>query len=142
MASHGPDEVDALRLAVVRLERKLRKSAGTGEVTPSQFSALFALDRHGPFRLGELGRREQIGKSTVTRLVGTLESRGLVSRTVDDLDARSSIVAITDAGRRLLVRLAERSNDYLRNRVAELDPAEADRLFDAVGALAKLGAAR
>ncbi|MEV0809684.1 MarR family transcriptional regulator [Micromonospora sp. NPDC050200] len=142
MASHGPEEVDALRLAVVRLERKLRKSAGTGEVTPSQFSALFALDRHGPFRLGELGRREQIGKSTVTRLVVTLESKGLVSRTVDDLDARSSIVAITDAGRRLLVRLAERSNDYLRNRVAELDPAEADRLFDAVGALAKLGAAR
>ncbi|MEU5726166.1 MarR family transcriptional regulator [Micromonospora sp. NPDC047738] len=142
MASHGPEEVDALRLAVVRLERKLRKSAGTGEVTPSQFSALFALDRHGPFRLGELGRREQIGKSTVTRLVVTLESKGLVSRTVDELDARSSIVAITDAGRRLLVRLAERSNDYLRNRVAELDPAEADRLFDAVGALAKLGAAR
>lgn len=142
MATHGPEQVDALRLAVIRLERKLRKTAGSGEVTPSQYSALYALDRHGPFRLGELGRREQIGKSSVTRLVATLERKGLVIRTVDDLDARSSIVAISDAGRDLLARLAERSNDYLRLRVAELGPEEADRLFAAVGALAKLGAPR
>ncbi|SFB85559.1 DNA-binding transcriptional regulator, MarR family [Nocardioides terrae] len=142
MASRAPEQVDALRLAVIRLERKLRKSAGSGEVTPSQYSALFALDRHGPFRLSELGRREQIGKSTVTRLVAGLEARGLVSRAVDDVDARSSIVAITDAGRALLIHLAERSNDYLRDRVDELDAADQDRLFDAVEALAKLGAPR
>jgi len=142
MATRTPDQIDALRLAVIRLERKLRKSAGSGEVTPSQYSALFALDRHGPFRLSELGRREQVGKSTVTRLVATLEARGLASRSVDDLDARSSIVAITDDGRALLRHLAERSNDYLRLRVAELDAADQDRLFDAVEVLAKLGTPR
>lgn len=142
MASHSPEEVDALRLAVIRLERKLRKSAGSGEITPSQYSALFALDRHGPFRLGELGRREQISKSTVTRLVATLEAKGLASRSVNDLDARSGIVSITQSGRTLLAHLAERSNDYLRDRVETLDPDDQDRLFDAVSALAKLGAPR
>jgi DNA-binding MarR family transcriptional regulator len=142
MATRTPDQIDALRLAVIRLERKLRKSAGAGEVTPSQYSALFALDRHGPFRLSELGRREQVGKSTVTRLVAALEAKGLVSRAVDDADARSNIVAITDAGRALLAHLAERSNDYLRVRVDELDAEEQGRLFDAVDALTRLAAPR
>ena len=142
MTSPDPEQVDALRLAVIRLERKLRKSAGSGEVTPSQYSALYALGRHGPFRLSELGRREQIGKSTVTRLVATLEGKGLVSRDVDEIDARSSIVAVTEAGRALLAQFADRSNDYLRLRVDALEPADQDRLFDAVGVLAKLGAPR
>lgn len=142
MASIDPEQVDALRLAVIRLERKLRKSAGSGEVTPSQYSALFALDRHGPFRLSELARREQVGKSTVTRLVATLEAKGLVSRVVDDVDARSTIVAVTEAGRALLARLAARSNDYLRLRVDELESDVRDRLFDAVDALTQLGAPR
>jgi DNA-binding MarR family transcriptional regulator len=142
MALPDPDQLDALRLAVVRLERKLRKSAGAGEVTPSQYSALYGLDRHGPFRLGELGRREQVGKSTVTRLVATLEGKGLVTRTVDDLDARGSVVAITDAGRALLGHLADRSNDYLRSRVEALDPVDRRRLLDAVSVLEKLGAPR
>lgn len=142
MTSLEPGQVDALRLAVIRLERKLRKSAGSGEVTPSQYSALFALDRHGPFRVGELARREQIGKSTVTRLVATLEHKGLIERTVDELDARSNIVALTDAGRDLLAHLAKRSNDYLTERVADLAPAERQRLLAAVAALTSLGTPR
>ena len=132
-------DVDALRLAVIRLDRKLRKSAHVGGVTPSQQSALFSLDRHGPFRIGELARREQIGKSTVTRLVAGLEAKGLVVRTPDDLDARSSIVAITAAGRAVIAAIAEGSNDYLRERLESLAPADLARVLDAIGALAQLG---
>ena len=131
-------QVDALRLAVIRLERKLRKSVGGGEVTPSQVSALFCLDRHGPFRIGELARREQIGKSTVTRLVATLETKGLIERSPDDLDARSSFVAITSRGRRILAALADGSNDYLRQRLEALGPADRTRILEAVDALTKL----
>jgi DNA-binding MarR family transcriptional regulator len=137
-AALDPHQVDELRLALIRLERKLRKSAGSGGVTPSQYSALFALDRHGPFRLGELGRREQIGKSTVTRLVAGLEVRGLVTRAEDHNDARSSIVGITAEGRALLAQLARGSNDYLRQRLEGLEDAELARLRDAIGALTRL----
>lgn len=130
-------QVDALRLAVTRLERKLRKSATRDGVTPSQYSALFALDRHGPFPLGELARREQIGKSTVTRLVAALQAKGLVARH-DGTDARSSIVSITAAGRALLDGVARGSNDYLRQRVDALTPAEVARLRDAIDVLTTL----
>lgn len=138
VASLPPSDIDALRLAVIRLERKLRKSAGGGQVTPSQYSALFVLERHGPFRLGELARREQISKSTVTRLVAGLEARALVSRSEDDNDARSSIVGITPAGRELLADRARQSNDYLHQRIASLGAAERARLVDAVGVLTRL----
>lgn len=132
------EQVDALRLAVVRLDRKLRKSVGAGEVTPSQHSALFSLDRHGPFRVGELARREQIGKSTVTRLVAGLEAKGLIRRAVDEHDGRSSIVAITPAGRAVLERIAASSNDYLRGRLEALPTADLTGLLAAIGALTHL----
>lgn len=137
-AAPDPRQVDGLRLAVVRLERKLRKSAGTGGVTPTQYSALFALDRHGPFPLGELARREQISKSTVTRLVALLESKGLVSR-VEGSDARSSIVGITDEGRALLAAVAQGSSDYLRQRLEALGPEDLARVVDAIAGLTALG---
>jgi DNA-binding MarR family transcriptional regulator len=138
MAAVDPAQVNALRLAVVRLDRKLRKAARSGGLTPSQHSALFSLDRHGPFSLGELARREQISKSTVTRLVATLAVKGLVERSADDLDGRSSIVAITPHGRERLAALAEGANDYLHERLVALAPDDLARLFDALGALAQL----
>lgn len=142
MASVDPAQVDALRLAVVRLDRKLRKAAGPEGVTPSQHSALFSLDRHGPFSLGELARREQIGKSTVTRLVASLAAKDLVERSADDLDGRSSIVAITPLGRALLASVAEGSNDYLSQRLAALTADDLARLLDALGPLAQLAERR
>jgi DNA-binding MarR family transcriptional regulator len=120
------------------LERKLRKAAGPDGVTPSQHSALFSLDRHGPFSLGELARREQVSKSTVTRLVASLAARNLVERSADDLDGRSSIVTITPHGRELLAAAAEGSNDYLSARLAALAPDDLTRLLGALGALAQL----
>lgn len=135
-----PHEIDELRLAVIRLERKLRKNTTSGGVTPSQYSALFALDRHGPFRLGELAEREQVGRSTVTRLVAGLEARSLVDRSPDDHDARSSIVSITADGRRLLAGMARGSNDYLRQRLEALSEQELACLRDASGVLARLAA--
>lgn len=133
-----PHQVDELRLAVIRLERKLRKHSGGGRVTPSQYSALFALDRHGPFRLGELARREQISKSTVTRLVAGLEALALVTRAEDEHDARSSIIAIAGDGRTLLSDLARGSNDYLHQRLQSLTDADRARLVDAIGVLSRL----
>lgn len=136
--SLSAEELGTLRLAVTRLERKLRKSVDVGEVTPSQLSALVALERHGPFRVGELARREQVGNSTVTRLVATLEAKGLLVRSADAGDARSSIVAITQRGQEVLDRLAGGSNDYLRARLERLDSADRQRIRDALGALTRL----
>lgn len=135
-----PELVDQLRVAVVRLERRLRKSSTTGGATPSQYSALSLLGRHGPLRLGELARREQISKSSVTRLVAGLERGGLVRRIEDDTDARSASVELSTTGRELLSEMMRGSNDYLRDRLAALDEHDRATLADAVEILTRLAA--
>ena len=134
----NPADVDALRLAVIRISRKLRKSADRAGVTPSQMSALFTLDHRGPLRLGDLARCEQVAGPTITRLVAVLEGKGLVDRRSDELDARSSIVALTASGREVLSTLAEGSNDYLQARLSELPEPDLGQLVGAIAVLTTL----
>ena len=130
------DETDvaALRLVVMRLSRRLRKHSGTG-MTPSQFSALSVLGRHGPFSLGELARREQVGKSTVTRLVTKLEEQGLIERAVDDTDGRITVVRLTSLGKKHLSDASEQSTRYLSEQLGTLDATERAALLGALPAL-------
>ncbi|MDP9405076.1 MAG: MarR family transcriptional regulator [Actinomycetota bacterium] len=131
------DVVARLRLAVLRLARRLRQQAQTG-ITPSQLSALATLDRTGPLPLGELAAAEQIGASTLTRIVACLHDDGLVDRTVDPADRRVSRVGVTPKGRRLLKRARSRSDVALAERLAALDPDDAAALLRAVPLLERL----
>ena len=112
-----------LRVAVVRLNRKLRQQALAG-LSPAQASALGAVNRLTNPTLGELAAAEQVQPPTVTRLVASLESAGLVARETDDVDRRVVRVRITAEGRRNLQRIRSLKNAYLNRRLAALDPAE------------------
>ena len=74
----------------------------------------------------------------MTRLVVGLEARGLLARSGDDTDARSSIVQITDEGRALLAGVARGSNDYLLRRLEALDGDDLRRVLAAIDALTTL----
>jgi DNA-binding MarR family transcriptional regulator len=112
-----------LRVAVVRLNRKLRQQALAG-LSPAQASALGTVNRLGSPTLGELAAAEQVQPPTVTRLVASLESAGLVARETDEVDRRVVRVRITGEGRRNLQRIRSLKNAYLNRRLAALDPAE------------------
>jgi DNA-binding MarR family transcriptional regulator len=112
-----------LRVAVTRLNRKLRQQALAG-LSPAQASALGTLNRLGSPTLGELAAAEQVQPPTATRLVTTLESAGLVARETDGDDRRVVRVRITAEGRRNLQRIRTLKNAYLTRRLAALDPAE------------------
>ena len=71
-----------LRVAVTRLNRKLRQQALAG-LSPAQASALGTVNRLANPTLGELAAAEQVQPPTVTRLVTSLESAGLVAREPD-----------------------------------------------------------
>lgn len=133
-SSFGDGDVNALRLVVLRLARRLRKHSGT-QVSPSQFSALTVLERHGPLRLGDLVRREQIGKSSGTRLVANLEAKGLVQRVGDETDGRITYVELTPGGRKHLAEATLRATSYLREQLDALSPAEQSTLLAALPVL-------
>jgi DNA-binding MarR family transcriptional regulator len=133
----SPANVAPLRLATLRLARRLRKHAGLG-LTPSQQSALTTLERRGSMRVGQLAEREQVSKSTVTRLVARLEDLGLVTRTQDETDGRSWWVSLTDEGSELLANSSQRADEYLARQLAELTPDEQRRLLAALPVLERL----
>ena len=112
-----------LRVAVVRLNRKLRQQALAG-LSPAQASALGTVNRLSNPTLGELAAAEQVQPPTVTRLVASLETAGLVARETDEGDRRVVRVKITAEGRRNLQRIRSLKNAYLNRRLAALDPAE------------------
>lgn len=60
-------------------------------------------------RLGisEIAEAVGVDQPRASRLVADAASRGLVTRSVDPLDARKSVVAITDAGRALLTTVRQ-----------------------------------
>jgi DNA-binding MarR family transcriptional regulator len=132
-------EVDAevaarLRLVVSRLARQLRQHA-TGGLTPSQFSALTTIDYRGTLRLGELAAAESVAPPTITRVVGALVEAGLVERRGDPDDARSALVAVTDAGRAAMRAVRAERTALLARRFRRLSPEQREQLPDALNLL-------
>jgi len=130
-------QVASLQDASLRLTRRLRKHSQT-ELTMSQISALSTLHRHGPLRVGELARREQISKSSATRLVARLEATGYLERKVDPEDGRSFVVAITTHGHDLLASARQRANEFLALQVNRLAEDDRRALIAALPALERL----
>jgi DNA-binding MarR family transcriptional regulator len=131
------DLASRLRLAIARTARRLRQEAGE-ELSPSKTAALATIDRHGPLTPSELAARERIQRPTVTRIVAGLEEEGLVQRTRDPQDRRSSLVALSPAGRELLARGRTRKDAYLARRLRELDADERATLQRAAAILERL----
>jgi DNA-binding MarR family transcriptional regulator len=126
-----------LRHVIARTARRLRQEAGSG-LTPSQSAALATIDRHGPLTPSELADRERIKRPTATRVIAWLEEAGLVDRTRDPQDGRSSLVALAPAGRELLTRLRTRKDAYLARRLRELDAEERATLDRAAAILERV----
>jgi DNA-binding MarR family transcriptional regulator len=113
-------------MAIVRTGRRLRQEAAaeTTGLTPTSTAALATIDRHGPLTPSELAELERVKRPTVTRTLGCLEREGLIERTPDPTDGRSSLVAVNGAGRERLRRLRGRKNAYLAKRMRDLPDAD------------------
>jgi DNA-binding MarR family transcriptional regulator len=107
----------------VRVARRLRQEAG-GELSPSLTAALSTVDRHGPLTPSELAAKERIQRPTATRVIARLEEEGLIERTADVYDRRSSLVAVTGKGTELLTELRTRKTAFLAERLETLEPEE------------------
>src|SRR3954471_4219728 len=108
-----------LRLAVTRTARRLRQEAGGG-LSPTLTAALATVDRHGPLTPSELAAKERVQRPTATRLIAKLEGDGLVARTPDPEDGRSSLIAITETGHELLEDVRTRKDAWVAQRLSTL----------------------
>jgi DNA-binding MarR family transcriptional regulator len=132
-----PDLATHLRLTIVRTARRLRQEAGS-DLSPSLTAALSTVERHGPMTPSELAARERIQRPTATRVLARLEDNGLVERTPDPHDGRSSLVAATPAARALLDELRTRKTAFLAERLGRLGPDDRAVLDRAAGILERM----
>ncbi len=117
-----------LRLAVMRLSRRLRSQRADTSLTLTQLAALSTLRAKGPLTPGELAAYERVQPPSMTRVLATLEGAGLVARTKHATDGRQVIVQVTDAARALLDDEIRMREAWLAQRMNELNPQERDQL--------------
>jgi DNA-binding MarR family transcriptional regulator len=127
-----------LRLAVMRLSRRLRTQRVDTTVTLTHLAALSTLRRHGPMSPGELAAHERVQPPSMTRVVVALEGMGLVSRTPHPTDGRQVVIALTDAATALLDDEARAREAWLTGQLQQLSPAEREVLREAAVLVDKL----
>ncbi|HEY0237562.1 MAG TPA: MarR family transcriptional regulator [Friedmanniella sp.] len=128
----------AVRLTPVLLRVGRRIRPASGDLAVGHFSTLSTLYRFGPQRPSDLARIERFAPPAVTRIVGALEDRGLVVRHPSPDDARSSLVEITEEGRRLLVATRTEQAQGVARLLAVLDDEELGAVTAALDALEKV----
>jgi DNA-binding MarR family transcriptional regulator len=132
------ESVIRLRRVVLRLARQLN-AASVGEgLTPTQASVLGIVTNRGPLGLTELTEIEGLNPTMLSRVVGKLDSFGLIRRLRDPDDFRAARVEVTPEGRQAYQRIAAERAAILSERVAGLPPEQADALVAALPALENL----
>jgi DNA-binding MarR family transcriptional regulator len=132
-----PDLASHLRLTIARTARRLRQEGGT-ELSPSMTAALATIECHGPMTPSELAARERIQRPTATRVIARLEEMGLIARTTDPQDRRSSLVSVTPDAKALLQEQRTRKTAFLAERLERLNAEDRAALERAADVLERM----
>ncbi|WP_190818964.1 MarR family winged helix-turn-helix transcriptional regulator [Saccharopolyspora pogona] len=127
-----------LRLAVVRLNRRLRAQSADLKITLSQLSALSCLHKTGAMTPGELAAREGVQPPSMTRVIAALEDAGLVARRAHPTDGRQAIVELTEAGRARIDEEVSIRERWLDQQLVDLSGEERRVLSQAVEIIDRL----
>jgi DNA-binding MarR family transcriptional regulator len=127
----------SLRLATVRLNRRLRAQRADPSVTLTHIAAMNTLARFGPMTPRELAAHEKVQPPSMTRVLSFLEERKLVARAPHPTDGRQVIVTLTDAGTTLVEEVRAREA-WLSQQLRELSDADREVLQSAIDVMNKL----
>jgi DNA-binding MarR family transcriptional regulator len=128
-------DIPRLRHLIGKLSRRLRTIDAESGLTPTQSSVLGTVVRFGRMRLSDVAREEGINATVLSRSIGTLESRGLVRRIVDEQDRRAASLEPTPAGKRVVRRVRDARSDVLRGQIDLLEASDRQRIAEVVPVL-------
>jgi DNA-binding MarR family transcriptional regulator len=100
------DTVIRLRRVVLQLARQLNAASREEGLTPTQASVLGITVGRGPLSLAELTEIEGINPTMLSRVIGKLDSFGLIKRLRDPDDFRAARVEATPEGKLRHKRIA------------------------------------
>jgi DNA-binding MarR family transcriptional regulator len=121
-------------------ESDVESKLGAIGLSLTKLMALKALDEAGePVPLGQLAERLSCVKSNITQLVDRLETDGLVARKPDSRDRRTTLAALTTAGRRACQQAIRIQQDTERELSSGLSRDEAQHLGALLAKVARRG---
>ena len=133
-----PALASALRLAVMRLARRMRAERADSSLSLTALAALASVERLGPVALGDLAAAERVRPPSMTRVVTGLHEAGLVHREPHPTDGRQVLLTVTDAGAALLREDRRRREAWLAQRLRDLDDDDREVLRRAAAVLDRL----
>jgi DNA-binding MarR family transcriptional regulator len=101
----------------------------------AQARLLSTIEDRGQARISDLATLDHCSQPTMTTQVRRLEDAGLVTRTVDPIDARAVLIAITDKGVQTLTEIRANRTAAIDPLLAHLDDQQRQALADAVDVL-------
>ncbi|WP_228001017.1 MarR family winged helix-turn-helix transcriptional regulator [Nocardia australiensis] len=124
----------------LRAAKRIRRNQATRlaplGLTPAQARALRIIARqHEPLRMAALAERLEIVPRSATTVVDALESAGLVTRTADPSNRRSTLITPTEAGRSVLTRMATTRREAATELFAALSPEQRETLRELLATL-------
>lgn len=132
------DLEDDLRIAVMRLSRRMRLERVDGDVTDGQLSALFVVAKNGAQTLSSLSEHERVSLPSMNRTVNMLVDAGLLARENSPDDGRKVLISLTASGDEIVTETKRRRVAWFSRRLAELTPAQREAIYAATPALSEL----
>jgi MarR family transcriptional regulator, organic hydroperoxide resistance regulator len=100
------------------------------DITLPMWRVMIALWHNGGHRLGELARRTSIDLSTLSRLLVTMQRKGLIVRRRSGLDARALSLTLTEHGMKLTEQIIPIALYYEDVAMRKLSNADVKKLKD------------
>ncbi len=120
---HSRPSALATWMALLRAQQAIdsvsRESIGRAGLCLSEFVLLEALYSLGHLTPSRLARRAGLTRASITAAVDRLLERGLVTRAENVADARSSIIALTPDGRRVIEATLATHSDRMSRVLAD-----------------------
>jgi DNA-binding MarR family transcriptional regulator len=112
------------------------KIAASYGLHPMHFGVLNIIEAEEPISQQDLSKRSGIDPSTMVARMDVLYEKGLVERKRSAEDRRSYEIRLSPAGRKLLVDLRERANEWGERFFAPLTKTERKQLHELLAKLA------
>jgi DNA-binding MarR family transcriptional regulator len=126
-----------LRPVLLRLARELRREIHSLGVTGGQVSLLAQVKHNPGITASELADRERVSAPGMSGHLVRLEAANLIERR-RATDRRRIGLFLTPEGAKVLRSVQKKRTAWLSARLDRLEPAERDRIEDALDALEKL----
>ena len=115
---------DELRVAILRLSRRMRAERAGEDVPDGQLSVLFVLWKEGAQTLSSLAEHERVTPPSMNRTVNSLVDAGLVTRDSSPDDGRKVLIQPTEAGLEIARETKRRRVAWFARQLATLTPAQ------------------